>query len=146
MPERSDEVLRQQVQLLYDNGTVVLFANLVGAGLVAVIVGPELAETVYPWCLAVAAVALGGGVVIWAYRRRGGDAGPGITADDIAKLTGDFGAADTALAHIREGTGFSLSVAKALVELEDGRFGLSSDGATGMSVTATFPPERVLTP
>ena len=74
------------------------------------------------------------------------DAGPGITADDIAKLTGDFGAADAALAHIREGTGFSLSVAKALVELEDGRFGLSSDGATGMSVTATFPPERVLVP
>ncbi len=74
------------------------------------------------------------------------DAGPGITADDIAKLTGDFGATDAALAHIREGTGFSLSVAKALVELEDGRFGLSSDGASGMSVTATFPPERVLTP
>ncbi len=61
-------------------------------------------------------------------------------------MTGDFGAADAALAHIREGTGFSLSVAKALVELEDGRFGLSSDGATGMSVTATFPPERVVVP
>ncbi|MCH8999416.1 MAG: HAMP domain-containing histidine kinase [Proteobacteria bacterium] len=445
MPERTDEVLRQQVQLLYDNGTVVLFANLVGAGLVAVMLGPELAQTAYPWCLAVVAVALAGGVVIWAYRRRGGDAapaatwawrltagslasgilwglgcvllfvpddtsaqvaiafaaaamvaagvaglcawlpaavgfvtavlvgmivallgqgrphyaalagmtalmwlglvaiavnfnrmirrslsagvenlalaealrqarateagnqarswflaamshelrtplnailgfsdilrseafgplgslkykdyaqdihrsaeglltlvnetldlskiesgaieleeapvsvaaavksaetmvqeaavagrvridkdlcercqvlridervlrqvllillsnavrftprggvvtlttrreadgglslrvtdaGPGITADDIAQLTGDFGAADAALAHIREGTGFSLSVAKALVELEDGRFALSSDGATGMSVTATFPPERVLTP
>ncbi len=45
MPERSDEVLRQQVQLLYDNSTVVLLANLVGAGLVAAILGPELAET-----------------------------------------------------------------------------------------------------
>lgn len=66
MPERSDEVLRQQVQLLYDNGTVVLFANLVGAGLVAVMLGPELAQTAYPWCLAVVAVALAGGVVIWA--------------------------------------------------------------------------------
>ncbi len=45
MPERSDEVLRQQVQLLYDNSTVVLLANLVGAGLVAAMLGPELAET-----------------------------------------------------------------------------------------------------
>ncbi len=32
LPGRSAEVLRQQVQLLYDNGIVVLFANLVGAG------------------------------------------------------------------------------------------------------------------
>ncbi len=37
--------MRQPVQLLYDNDIVVLFANLVGAGLVAVILGPELAET-----------------------------------------------------------------------------------------------------
>ena len=73
------------------------------------------------------------------------DAGPGITPDDIAILSGDFGAADSALAQIREGTGFSLAVAKSLVELQDGRLGLSSEGATGMSVTATFPPERVLT-
>ena len=79
MPERPDEVLRQQIQLLYDNGSVVLFANLVGAGLVAVILGPELAESAYPWCLAVAAVALAGGVVIWAYRRRGADAAPAAT-------------------------------------------------------------------
>ena len=45
MPERSDQVLRQQIQLLYDNGTIVLLANLVGAGLVAAILGSELAET-----------------------------------------------------------------------------------------------------
>ncbi len=32
MPGRSAAVLRQQIQLLYDNGIVVLFANLVGAG------------------------------------------------------------------------------------------------------------------
>ncbi len=46
LPERSDEVLRQQVQLLYDNGIVVLFANLVGAALVAVILGPERRSSV----------------------------------------------------------------------------------------------------
>ncbi len=94
----------------------------------------------------------GGAVTIHTTREADGglslrvtDAGPGITPDDIAILTGDFGAADSALAHIREGTGFSLAVAKSLVELQDGRLGLSSEGATGMSVTATFPPERVLT-
>ena len=72
------------------------------------------------------------------------DAGPAIGADDIAKLEGDFGAADASLAQIREGTGFSLSVARSLAELQDGLLSLSSDGATGMTVTITFPPERVL--
>jgi signal transduction histidine kinase len=72
------------------------------------------------------------------------DAGPAIAADDIAILEGDFGAADSKLAHIREGTGFSLAVARSLAELQDGQLSLSSEGATGMTVTITFPPERVL--
>jgi signal transduction histidine kinase len=72
------------------------------------------------------------------------DAGPAISPDDIAKLEGDFGTADATLAQIREGTGFSLAVARSLAELQDGRLSLSSDGATGMTVTITFPPERVL--
>jgi signal transduction histidine kinase len=72
------------------------------------------------------------------------DAGPAISEDDIAKLEGDFGAADAALAQIREGTGFSLSVARSLAELQGGRLSLSSEGATGMTVTIAFPPERVL--
>ncbi len=72
------------------------------------------------------------------------DAGPAIAADDIATLEGDFGAADSTLAQIREGTGFSLAVARSLAELQDGQLSLSSEGATGMTVTITFPPERVL--
>ncbi len=72
------------------------------------------------------------------------DAGPAISADDIAKLEGDFGAADASLAQIREGTGFSLSVARSLAALQDGQLRLFSNGATGMTVTITFPPERVL--
>ena len=72
------------------------------------------------------------------------DAGPAIGPDDIARLEGDFGAADAALARIREGTGFSLSVARSLAELQDGRLSLTSEGATGMTATVTFPPERVL--
>jgi two-component system cell cycle sensor histidine kinase PleC len=72
------------------------------------------------------------------------DAGPAISEDDIAKLEGDFGAADASLAQIREGTGFSLSVARSLAELQGGRLSLSSEGATGMTVTIAFPPERVL--
>ena len=72
------------------------------------------------------------------------DAGPAIAPDDIAKLEGDFGAADATLAQILEGTGFSLAVARSLAELQDGRLSLSSAGATGMTVTITFPPERVL--
>jgi two-component system cell cycle sensor histidine kinase PleC len=72
------------------------------------------------------------------------DAGPAISEDDIAKLEGDFGAADASLAQIREGTGFSLSVARSLAGLQDGLLSLSSEGATGMTVTIAFPPERVL--
>ena len=72
------------------------------------------------------------------------DAGPAIAPDDIAELEGDFGAADATLAQIREGTGFSLAVARSLAELQDGRLSLSSAGTTGMTVTITFPPERVL--
>ncbi len=72
------------------------------------------------------------------------DAGPAIAPDEIAKLEGDFGTADATLAQIREGTGFSLAVARSLAELQDGRLSLSSEGATGMTVTITFPPERVL--
>ncbi len=72
------------------------------------------------------------------------DAGPAIAPDDIAQLEGDFGAADATLAQIREGTGFSLAVARSLAELQDGQLSLSSEGATGMTVTITFPPERVL--
>jgi signal transduction histidine kinase len=72
------------------------------------------------------------------------DAGPAIAPDDIARLEGDFGAADSSLAQIREGTGFSLSVARSLAELQDGKLSLSSEGAAGMSVIITFPPERVL--
>ncbi len=49
-----------------------------------------------------------------------------------------------AFAAFRPGMGFSLSVAKALVELQGGRLSLSSGGQTGMSITASFPPERVL--
>jgi signal transduction histidine kinase len=72
------------------------------------------------------------------------DAGPAVAPDDIAKLAGDFGAADATLAQIREGTGFSLAVVRSLAELQDGRLSLSSAGATGLTVTITFPPERVL--
>jgi two-component system cell cycle sensor histidine kinase PleC len=83
--------------------------------------------------------ALGGGLDL-----RVTDAGPAIAPDDIARLEGDFGAVDSSLAQIREGTGFSLSVARSLAELQDGKLSLSSEGAAGMSVTISFPPERVL--
>ena len=72
------------------------------------------------------------------------DAGPAIAPEDIARLEGDFGASDATLAQIREGTGFSLAVARSLAELQDGRLSLASEGATGMTAIITFPPERVL--
>ncbi len=67
-----------------------------------------------------------------------------IAPDDIAKLEGNFGAADATLARIREGTGFSLAVARSLAEPQDDRLNLSSEGGTDATVTITFPPERVL--
>lgn len=93
----------------------------------------------------------GGEVMLTTSCREGGgfalsviDTGPAIDTEDIAKLTADFGLSDSTLASSREGVGFSLSLAKSLVELQGGKLELSSGAEAGVTVVAAFPAERVM--
>jgi signal transduction histidine kinase len=68
--DRAQEILPRQVGILYDNGSFLLAANVVNAGLVTAILGPELGRTAYLWCAVVIVVAAARGVLSLAYRRR----------------------------------------------------------------------------
>ena len=68
--DRTQEILPRQVRILYDNGLFLLLANVVNAGLVTAVLGPELGRKAYLWCAAIVAVALLRGVLNLAYRRR----------------------------------------------------------------------------
>ena len=70
--DRAQEILPRQVEILYENGLVILIANVVCAGLVATILGPELGRVAYIWGAAVVVVALACGVLAFVYRRRQG--------------------------------------------------------------------------
>ncbi len=48
--DRAQEILPRQVGILYDNGLFLLFANVVNAGLVTAVLGPELGRKAYLWC------------------------------------------------------------------------------------------------
>ena len=67
---RAQEIWPLQVGILYDNGPVMLVANIVNAALVTAILGSELGRTAYLWCAAVIVVAVARAVLSLAYRRR----------------------------------------------------------------------------
>ncbi len=68
--DRAQEILPRQIGVLYDNGLFLLLANVVNAGLVTAVLGPELGRKAYLWCAAIVVVALAHGVLNLAYRRR----------------------------------------------------------------------------
>ncbi|MCZ6894287.1 MAG: PAS domain-containing protein [Gammaproteobacteria bacterium] len=75
------------------------------------------------------------------------DTGIGMKPDEIAKALEPFGQIDAGLDRTYEGTGLGLTLTKALVELHGGKLAISSrsgDGATGTTVTITFPADRVI--
>ena len=72
------------------------------------------------------------------------DNGPGIPEAEIATVLSAFGQGTAAIQSAEEGSGLGLSIVQALVEMHDGTFDLKSELREGTTVTATFPPSRVM--
>ena len=72
------------------------------------------------------------------------DSGVGIAPENIAVALAPFGQIDSGLNRKYEGTGLGLSLTKSLVEAHGGTLILESSLGVGTTVTARFPPERVV--
>ena len=72
------------------------------------------------------------------------DTGIGIADDQMAIALAPFSQVDSALNRKFEGTGLGLPLAKALVELHQGKFQIESAPGEGTTVTITFPATRSL--
>ena len=66
------------------------------------------------------------------------DTGPGIAADDQARIFEEFQQTDVG-AEQREGTGLGLALSKRLVELHGGRIWVESELGRGSTFTFTLP-------
>jgi PAS domain S-box-containing protein len=93
----------------------------------------------------------GGEVMILASPRASGelditvaDTGIGMQAQDIDRAFEVFGQVDSALARRFEGTGLGLPLARAIVELHDGKLLIDSRPDGGTRVTVRLPGERVM--
>lgn len=84
---------------------------------------------------------------VWLEARRGpdgiavtvGDNGIGMSAEDLAVALEPFGQVDNRLERRYEGAGLGLSLAKALIELHQGRLAFESERGRGTRVTVTLP-------
>jgi len=74
------------------------------------------------------------------------DSGIGIAPEDMWKAMAPFHQIESVLNKSHEGSGLGLPLAKALVEMHDGRLEISSTVGVGTVVTARFPPERTRWP
>ena len=83
----------------------------------------------------------GGGLVLEVI-----DQGIGIAPEDIPKAMAPFRQVDGDLNRRYEGTGLGLPLAKALVELHDGRFSLESAPGVGTTAIVALPAARMLRP
>ena len=72
------------------------------------------------------------------------DTGPGIPEDEIPTVLSAFGQGSLAIQSAEDGSGLGLSIVQALVQMHDGEFDLKSTLRVGTTVTATFPPSRVM--
>jgi PAS domain S-box-containing protein len=72
------------------------------------------------------------------------DTGIGIPGHALARVLEPFQQADMRLAREHEGTGLGLSISNALMRLHGGSLSIESTEGTGTTVTATFPPDRVI--
>jgi len=93
----------------------------------------------------------GGRVTIRSWRCDGGgaaiavcDTGIGMNQDDIGVALTAFGQIDSAMGRRFAGTGLGLPLAKAMVELHQGRLEIESAPGRGTAVTMVLPPQRVL--
>jgi putative two-component system response regulator len=74
------------------------------------------------------------------------DTGPGIPADRLEAIFGEFVQADSTPAHRYNGTGLGLSISKRLVEMMGGRIWAESDGRRGTTFHFTIVARSADTP
>ncbi|MHA4750773.1 ATP-binding protein, partial [Enterococcus faecium] len=67
------------------------------------------------------------------------DSGIGMSPEEIRVAFMPFGQVDSLLSRKHAGTGLGLPLAKAMVELNNGRLSLSSEPGAGTEVILTFP-------
>jgi signal transduction histidine kinase len=67
------------------------------------------------------------------------DTGPGITADDQAKIFEEFKQSDSAQTKAKGGTGLGLSIAKRIVEMHGGKLWVESAVGSGSTFFVTLP-------
>lgn len=95
--------------------------------------------------LAENAAKYGGGGVMRVYRAGGeivaevSDEGPGVPADQLAKLTAPFFRADAARTSTAKGAGLGLAIAQAIAEAHAGRLELSNRSPRGLSAKLILP-------
>ena len=67
------------------------------------------------------------------------DTGPGISADDQAKLFQEFQQADNPKTRKKEGTGLGLAISKRIIEMHGGRIWVDSTVGQGSSFSVSLP-------
>ena len=72
------------------------------------------------------------------------DTGIGIAPQDIERVLNPFIQADSALSRKYEGTGLGLPLTKALIEMHQGRFTLTSEKGVGTEAIMRFPASRIV--
>jgi two-component system cell cycle sensor histidine kinase PleC len=71
------------------------------------------------------------------------DSGIGMSEADIAKALMPFGQVENKMTATHTGTGLGLPLAKAMLELHDGRMEISSVPGSGTKIVLHFPASRV---
>lgn len=92
----------------------------------------------------------GGSVTVVTERRSGGsfrisvmDTGIGMSSEEVKVALTPFGQTDNMLTRKHEGTGLGLPLAKAMMELHDGRLLVKSKPGRGTTIVLVFPAARV---
>jgi signal transduction histidine kinase len=71
------------------------------------------------------------------------DSGIGMSQEDIAKALTPFGQVENRMTATHNGTGLGLPLAKAMLELHDGRLEIASHPGSGTRISLFFPASRI---